>query len=290
MGLVSALIVGACVSPLLISALGVSIANRDPVLGGAIMFALALGMGVILIAVGVGLGSLLPKAGAWMDRVKQVFGVLLLAVAIYLLGMLPQVPVLLLWAALLIMAGVYLGATQSLPQGATGWRYLWKGLGTVLMIWGIAALIGGFAGERNIMHPLPDWHRAGGTTEAAGENLFQRVTTLAQIEASLNSARSQGKPAILDFYATWCTDCVRMEKGVFTDAEVRARLKDFMLVQADVTENDDGARAIKDRFGVFGPPAILIFGPDGNERRELRFYGYKSVDVFLAHLAAVEPN
>jgi thiol:disulfide interchange protein DsbD len=259
-------------------------------LGGLIMFAMALGMGVILIVVGVGLGSLLPKAGAWMDRVKQVFGVLLLAVAIYLLGMLPRVPVLLLWAVLLIVTGVYLGATQTLPQGASGWRYLWKGLGTVLIIWGVAALIGGFTGGHDIMHPLPDWRSSGIATETTGENLFQRVTTLAEVEASLESARAQHKPAILDFYATWCTDCVRMEKGVFTDARVRERLGDFVLVQADVTENDDNARAIKDRFGVFGPPAMLIFDANGNEMRDLRFYGYKSVDEFLAHLAAVGPK
>lgn len=292
MGLISALIVGACVSPLLISALGVSIANRDPLLGGLIMFALALGMGVILVAFGTGLGSLLPKAGAWMDRVKHVFGVLLLAVAIFLLGLLPQVPVLLLWAALLIMTGVYLGATQSLPQGANGWRYLWKGLGTVLLIWGVAALIGGFAGERDVLRPLPDLGRvgAGTATQAADENPFARVTTLAQVEASLESARVQGKPAILDFYATWCTDCLRMEKGVFTDGRVRERLKNFVLVQADVSENDDNARAIKDRFGVFGPPAMLIFGADGQEMRALRFYGYKSADAFVAHLEAAGPN
>lgn len=292
MGLISALIVGACVSPLLISALGVSIANRDPLLGGLIMLAMALGMGAILIAVGIGLGSLLPKTGAWMDRVKHIFGVLLLAVAIFLLGLLPQVPVLLLWAALLIVTGVYLGATQSLPSGANGWRYLWKGFGTVLLIWGVAALIGGFAGERDIMRPIPDWSRvAAGTAAAPADgNVFQRFNTLARIEAALDSARAQGKPAILDFYATWCTDCVRMEKGVFNNARVRERLKDFVLVQADVTENDDNARAIKDRFGVFGPPAMLVFGADGNEMRALRFYGYKSVDAFLAHLAAVGPN
>lgn len=292
MGLISALIVGACVSPLLISALGVSIANRDPLLGGLIMFAMALGMGAILIAVGVGLGSLLPKTGAWMDRIKHIFGVLILAVAIFLLGLLPQVPVLLLWAALLIVTGVYLGATQSLPQGANGWRYLWKGFGTLLLIWGIAALVGGFAGERDIMRPLPDWTRArtATATQAAEGNVFQRFATLAQIETALDSARAQGKPAILDFYATWCTDCIRMEKGVFTDARVRERLKDLVLVQADVTENDANARAIKDRFGVFGPPAMLIFGADGQETRALRFYGYKSADAFVAHLEAVGQN
>ena len=119
------------------------------------MFAMALGMGVILIAIGVGAGFLLPKAGTWMTKVKHVFGVMLLGVAIYLLGILPQVPVLLLWAMLFIVSGVYLGATQSLPAGANGWQYLWKGFGTVLLIWGVLALLGGFAGNRDFMNPLP---------------------------------------------------------------------------------------------------------------------------------------
>ncbi len=289
LGLISALIVGACVSPLLISALGVAISSRDPLLGGLIMFAMALGMGVILIAVGIGLGAALPKAGAWMDRVKQVFGVLLLAVAIYLLGLLPAVPVLWLWAALFIVTGVYLGATQSLPSGASGWSYLWKGFGTVLLIWGVAALIGGFSGGRDILKPLPDW-RASASGEAAAMPVahFERMTSLAKIETALAQAQAQSRPALLDFYATWCTDCVRMEKSVFPDARAQARLKDFALLQADVTENDAEARAIKERFGIFGPPALLVFGADGSELRELRFYGYKTVDEFLAHLASVE--
>ncbi|MEE8215278.1 MAG: protein-disulfide reductase DsbD, partial [Acidiferrobacterales bacterium] len=155
LGLVAALIVGACVAPLLISALGVAIASQDAFLGGVIMFSMALGMGVILVGVGIGAGALLPKAGAWMDRVKQVFGVMLLAVAIYLLGFVPGVPVLLLWSALLIVVAVYLGATQSLPKNAGGWHYLWKGIGTFLLIWGVLALLGGIAGGRDILRPLP---------------------------------------------------------------------------------------------------------------------------------------
>jgi len=155
LGLFSALIVGACVSPVLISALGVAITSQDPVLGGAIMFALAHGQGAILIALGVGAGFLLPRVGKWMDRVKHLFGAMLVAVAIYLLGYIPEVPVLFLWAALLIISAVYLGATQSLPKEATGWQYLWKGIGTFLLIWGTLALLGGFTGNRDILRPLP---------------------------------------------------------------------------------------------------------------------------------------
>ncbi len=296
LGLVSALIVGACVSPLLITALGAAITSRDPWLGGAIMFSMSLGMGVFLVALGIGAGFLLPKAGPWMDQVKHSFGVMLLAVAVYMLGALPQVPVLLLWAVLLIVTAMYLGATESLPAGARGWQRFWKGLGTVILVWGILALLGGLAGERDIFRPLPqqalglftgEASRPAAATPAPGEALFERVTTLAQLEARLGQARVQGKPVLLDYYATWCTDCVRMEKATFSEARVRTALGRFALIQADVTENNDDARAIKQRFGIFGPPATLFFDARGTELKELRFYGFRPPAEFLPMLEKV---
>ena len=155
LGVLSALIVSACVSPLLISALGIAIARADPYLGAAMMTSMALGMGAILIAIGFGVGVVLPKAGIWMDSLKQAIGIVLLGVAIYILGSLPQVPVLLLWGALFVVTGVYLGATQQLPENASGWHHFWKGIGIVLLVWGILALVGGMLGNRDILQPLP---------------------------------------------------------------------------------------------------------------------------------------
>jgi thiol:disulfide interchange protein DsbD len=292
LGLVSALIVGACVSPVLISVLGAAIVAKDPVLGAGIMFALAHGQGMILVALGVGAGFLLPKAGHWMDRVKYVFGVMLIAVAIYLLGYLPQVPVMLLWAALFIITAVYLGATQSLPKDANGWQFLWKGLGTVFLIWGALALLGGLTGSRDILNPLP---LSGGLTvgvpvQASTQptHLFERVTSVKQFDAKLAEAKAAGKPVLLDYYATWCTDCVRMEQATFTQARVRQELQRFVLVQIDVTDpNDPEAKAIKSRFGVFGPPAMLFFASDGTERRTLRTYGFRGPDEFIALLRQI---
>jgi len=294
LGIVSALIVGACVSPVLLSVLGVAITTKDPVLGGGIMFAMAHGQGIILVAVGVGAGFLLPRAGAWMDRVKYVFGVMLIGVAIYLLGTLPQVPVLILWSVLLIVTAVFLGATQSLTKEASGWQYLWKGLGTFLLLWGVLALFGGLLGERDILKPLPLQNLASLTAGTpataaflpAGE-LFHRYSQPKDIEDALARAKREGKPVILDFYATWCTDCVRMEKTTFTDPRVRAALKNYVLLQADVTDNNDASIAIKQKFGVFGPPALLLFGADGSEKKDLRFYGYRNVEEFLALLTKV---
>jgi thiol:disulfide interchange protein DsbD len=296
LGLVSALIVGACVSPVLISALGAAITSKDPVLGGTIMFSLAHGQGAILVALGVGASFLLPKVGKWMDSVKHLFGALLIAVAIYLLGYLPQVPVLFLWAALLIVSAVYLGATQSLPEGAGGWRYLWKGLGTVLLIWGGLALLGGFAGHRDILNPLPlssvvsgAMPVDGGARPVTAERLFDRVASLSDLENRLAAAKAAGKPVILDYYADWCTDCLRMEKATFADARVREQLHNrFVLLQADVTDpNNPEGKAIKSRFGVYGPPAMLFFAANGEEHRVLRTYGFRNVDDFLVLLRKI---
>ncbi len=288
LGLVSAMIVGACVSPLLIVALGVAIASGDPLLGGAIMFAIALGMGVFLIALGFGAGYLLPKAGGWMDRVKQVFGVLLLAVAIYLLGTIPAVPVLYLWAALFIICAVYLGALQSLPEGASGWRYLWKGTGVLLLVWGVLALLGGMAGERDILRPvaLKGGWPGGNAVQAPVHARFERLNSLTQLDQRLAQAQASGRPLMLDYYADWCVDCVRMERATFQDPRVAQLLNDqFVLLQADVTDPADPfSKAVKQRYRVFGPPAMLFFSADGHELTELRRYGFMDADEFLSHL------
>jgi thiol:disulfide interchange protein DsbD len=289
MGMMAALIVGACVSPLLIAALGVAITTGDPVLGGAIMFAMALGMGVFLIALGFGAGYLIPRAGAWMDRVKYAFGVLLLGVAITLLGALPAVPVLFLWSALFIVTAVYLGAAQALPEDASGWRTLAKGAGVFMLSWGVLAMLGAMQGNRDILQPvtLGGVGSGSGATIARAEpaHLFTRVGSIAELDQALAKARADRKPVLLDYFADWCTDCVRMEKSTFANPAVRSALERFALLQADVTDSgSEFGKAVKKRFGVFGPPAMLFFGPDGTERKELRRYGYMAAADFLKHV------
>jgi thiol:disulfide interchange protein DsbD len=290
LGAISALIIGACVSPVLVTALGNAITAGDPWRGAAVMFALANGQGAILVVIGVSEGFLLPRTGPWMNKVKHFFGVLLIAAAIYLLGALPQVPVMFLWGGLFIVSAVYLGATQALPKEGTGWQYFQKGIGTLLLVWGIVALLGGFLGSRDLLSPLAPLDRAVTQSKrepGTRESLFKPVRSLSGLEAELAQAQRAGKPVILDYYATWCTDCVRMEQSTFLDAKVRETIAArFTALQADVTETTDPeVSAIKRRFNVFGPPAILFFGSDGQERRDLKAQGYKSVAEFLAILS-----
>ena len=296
LGLLSALIVGACVSPLAISLLTVAISQHSPALGAALMVAMALGMGVFLVLLGLGAGFLLPRAGAWMDQVKRLFGFLLLGVAIYLLSGLPEVPVLGLWALWLITAGVALGAThQSTPQ-SSGWLLAAKGLGSFLLLWGAMALFGALEGGVNVLHPLPpaaapvllQGSTSGAAAAATGApTRFHRVTTPADLDRWLARAQAAHRPAFVDFYASWCTDCVRLERETLADARVGQALGPFVLIQADVTRNDAGTQALKQRFGIFGPPALIFFGAGGHERKDLTAYGYMGPTHFVALLQQV---
>ncbi len=297
LGIASALIVGACVSPLLISVLGVAIAQGSPILGAVMMSSMALGMGVVLIAVGFGIESAVPKSGAWMEKVKHVSGVMLLGVAIYLLSFIPEVPVLLLWSVLLIVTAIYLGATQALSPGASGWSYLWKGLGTVMLIWGILALVGGIYGNRDILRPLPELATiASGTgiSEAVtssreSSSIFTKVSSVEELDNILQTAKADGKPVLIDFYAEWCLDCIRLKKTTFKDPEVVAPLVErFVSVEIDVTDTDnDAGREIRKRYGIFGPPAMVFFDASGNRREDLTNYGYVTAKELLALLNQV---
>lgn len=293
MGILSSMIVGACASPVLLSVLGVAIKSQDPVLGALIMFSMSLGMGVILIAIGIGAGALIPRAGTWMDGVKYFFGVLLIGVAIYILTVLPAVPVLLLWGVFFITLGVYLGATQGLPEGASGWRVFWKGIGTVLLIWGVLSLLGGIQGNRDPLNPIDFSAISAARAPAGGGNLqatdthslFTQITSVAELDRELAIARAAGKPVMIDFFATWCTDCLRLEKATFNDPTVQQLMKKFFVLQVNVTDPDDpNTSAVQKKLGVFAPPAILFFKADGNANTASNFYGFKNAKEFAEHL------
>lgn len=297
LGLVCALIIGACVSPVLISVLGIAIASGDALLGAGLMFTMVLGMGLPLIALGVGAGYLIPRAGAWMEKVRQGFGVMLIALAIWFLGTLPQVPVLLLWGGFFILLSVFAGAIQRSNEPLSTGQRLEKGVGIILLVWGIVAIVGGLAGQRDILRPLPPLlfnsvPATGDSAEAVqpariDEPVFIRIADMEQLQQHLVSARSNNRKVLIDYYADWCVDCVRMEETTFADSRVRQKLKaEFVALQVDVTDpKDSRKKQLKSRFGVFGPPATIFLDENGQVLDDKGFYGYMDSEEFLALLA-----
>jgi len=279
MGVLSALIVGPCVAAPLAGALLYISQSRDVVLGGAALFALALGMGVPLLAVGASAGALLPRAGPWMETVKRFFGVVLLGVAIYVVS--PLVPVAVqmgAWAALLIVTGIFLRAIDSLPPNARGFDRFSKGMGMIALVAGIAYAIGALSGSHDLLQPLSGLRARAVRSEATP---FQRVGSLAELEARIVQA---GKPVMLDFYADWCVSCKEMEQFTFPDERVKQRLAGFLLLQADVTANGAEHVALLKRFRLFGPPGIVFFDAGGREIEGLRVIGFQPADKFAAVL------
>jgi thiol:disulfide interchange protein DsbD len=272
MGALSALIVGPCVAAPLAGALLYISQTRDVLVGGSALFAMAIGMSIPLLAIGISAGSLLPRAGAWMESVKRLFGVLMLGVALWMIA--PLIPAALqmaLWAAL----GLCYGAWLLRGRGMVA-----KFAGLVFLLAGAAQVAGLASGARDPLAPLA---RLRGTEHASA---FTRIKSVAELDAALAAAAAAGKPALLDFYADWCVSCKEMEKLTFSDARVQQRFDRMLLLQADVTANDADDKALLKRFKLFGPPGIILF--DGSRGAEAgRVIGYQDADSFLHSLSAL---
>ena len=288
MGVISALIVGPCVAAPLAGALLYISQTGNVVLGGISLFSLALGMGVPLLLIGLSAGALLPRAGGWMEAVKKFFGVLLLAVAIWLVSpLLPELTQMLAWAALLIVSGIYLRAIDPLAANAGGWQRFWKGIGVIVLAIGLSMLASALAGGRDPLQPLSVFK--GGSAAAAQEEAhlaFKRVKTVAELDAVVKA--SAGQYVMLDFYADWCVSCKEMERFTFADAKVQSRLKDVVLLQVDVTGNTADDKALLKRFGLFGPPGIIFYDKAGQEIA-YRVVGYEPAEKFLQSLDKAIP-
>lgn len=283
MGLLSAIIVGPCVAPPLAGALIYLSHQGSPVIGGAALFALGLGMGTPLLLIGASAGQFLPKAGAWMDSVKRVFGILLLGVAIWFMErVLPGPLVLFLWAVLFIVSAIFVGALDTLGSHDTGWRRFYKGLGLVMLAYGAVLIVGASAGANDPLRPLRPLVDKRGA--AANELSFVAIKGPQGLAAGLQAARTQGRVAMLDFYADWCVECKYLERDTFADARVKSTLNNFMLMRADVTANDAEDQMLLKELELYGPPAVLFFDSEGTELRAQRVLGFIGPEAFTEHL------
>jgi len=290
MGALSALIVGPCVAGPLAGALLYISQTRNAVTGGFALFFMAVGMSVPLMLTGLSAGSLLPRAGAWMNSVKKIFGLLLIAVAIWMVSPVFSVTtMMLLWGAFAILCAVFLRVGEALAPGATLIGYVGKMLGLVFFVGGLFELAGAASAGKDVLQPLAHLGLGGGSSQgaentasasAAGAH-FTRVKSLAELDRVLAADK---RPAMLDFYADWCVACKEMERNTFSEAKVGVELGKIRMLQVDVTANNDDDRALMKKFSLFGPPGIILFNNDGKEIPQSRIIGYLPPDAFVTHL------
>ncbi|MBY8607064.1 protein-disulfide reductase DsbD [Burkholderia arboris] len=289
MGALSALVVGACMTAPLFAVLAFIAHTGNALLGGAALFAMGLGLGVPLLVVGVGAGTVLPRAGAWMDGVKVFFGIVLLAAALWIVWPVLAGGLKMVLAALwLLIAAAALGLFTPNAGAASIWRRLGRGVGAALAIWAATLLVGLAAGSTDPVKPLAVLAArtvASGGAATAGAAAAQDGPAFASVRSSgeLDTLlKTSGQPVMLDFYADWCVSCKEMEHLTFTDARVQARLAQLHLVRADVTANNPDDQALLKRFNLFGPPGIIFFDRSGNEIG--RVVGYQAAETFLRSL------
>ena len=283
MGVLSALIVGPCVAPPLAGALIYIGETGDAVLGAGALFMLGLGMGIPLMIFGASAGRWLPRAGAWMEGVRAIFGVGLLANAIWLLSrVIPGPSSLMLWAALFMVCSVYLGVLD-LNASGTGWRLFKKGVGLVSLAYGLILMVGASMGHEDPVYPLRSTSSSVGYSMVADGRAadFRTVRTLAELKGEIESSAREGRPALVDFYADWCIACKEMERDTFSDPRVLSRLSGWRLLRVDVTSNSEQDRLLLREYHLIGPPAVIFHDARGQEIRNLRVIGYSGPDDFL---------
>jgi thiol:disulfide interchange protein DsbD len=284
MGFLSALVVGPCVAAPLAGALIYIGQSGDALLGGLALFIMSLGMGVPLLIIGTTAGKYMPRPGGWMENVTAVFGVLLLAVAVWMLSrILPSFVTMALWSLLIITASIYAGALEPLKEDKSGWMKLFKSAMVILFLYGAALFIGFISGATDPLNPFDKF-----TSKTIGEARKSSLnfTYVANVKAIEQAVKESKAPVMLDFYADWCVNCIEFEKFTFSDARVKEKMQKLTLLKADVTKNSADDKMMQKEFGIFGPPAILFF-KNGKEVEELRLVGYKNADEFLAHLERV---
>jgi len=283
MGFLGALIASPCVSPPLVGAL-IHIAHEGGALrGGVSLFALGLGLGLPLLAFGAFEGRFLPRSGPWMTRIRNGFGVLLLALAIWMLDRIwPGQLTLVAAGLLLLFTGVYLRALDTLSADAGKTERFGKAIGVVLMVYGAIFLVGAIAGGKSVLRPLAPFV---GVAQVESSALpYRAIKTTEDLQRELTQADG---PVLVDFYADWCVTCQELEAFTFSDPQVQQRMRQFVLLRADVTDNDSADQALLASLGLFGPPAILFYADDGEELRSFRTVSYVPAPEFARQLDEV---
>jgi thiol:disulfide interchange protein DsbD len=281
MGLLSALIVGPCVAAPLAGALLYISQSGDALLGGTALFVMSMGMGVPLLLIGASAGKLLPKPGPWMDGTKAFFGVMLLALAIWMLErVIPTHISLILYGILAISSSIHMGALE--PSRAGGWWRLWKSAAWVILLFGVMLFAGGVAKGTNPMNPLEPF--MGGSAIGINQELsFVHVKSIEELEDAVKKSQ---KPVMVDFYADWCVNCKELEQITFKDPKVMALLDAMTLLKVNVTANSNEDKRLMKKFNLFGPPG-LIFYREGKELQPLQVVGYVEPRAFEEHLKKV---
>lgn len=286
MGFLSALIVGPCMAAPLAGALIYIGQTGDPVLGGSALFSMSIGMGVPLLLVGTSAGKLLPHAGLWMDKVKAVFGVLLILLAIWMLDrIVPTIVTMWLTSIVLIVSSVYMGVLSTNKKNTSGKTHLAKGIGLVVLLYGVLLMVGALAGGNSILYPLKG---ITGTQAASSQPLpFVKVTTPDQLEAQLKEAELASKPVMLDFYADWCVSCIELDLFTFSDSSVQQALSHYRVIKVDVTSNDAEAKALNKRYSLIGPPAVIFYNSSGELLPHKTLIGVVDPKEFVNHISDI---
>lgn len=270
MGFLSALIVGPCVAPPLAGALVYIGQTGDAILGGMALFVMSLGMGVPLLAIGIGAGKYMPKPGGWMDSVTKVFGIIMLAIAVWMLDrVLDPTIIMYMWALLLLGAALYLKIYEHI---------LAKLLTTVIFIYGVLAFVGAVSGATNILKPLESFTSSKGMVVQNSQLQFKKIKNIQELDEAI---KASNKPVMLDFWATWCVSCKEFDEITFQDEEVIKTLSKFTLLKADVTKNTQDDKELMKKFNIFGPPGMIFWDENNQEIKTAKIVGYKNPKDFL---------
>ena len=288
MGFLSALIVGPCVAPALAGALVYIGQTGDALLGGAALFVMSLGMGVPLLIVGAGAGKFMPRPGGWMTLVSQIFGVVMLGVAIWMLErIIPPAVTLFLWGLLFSGSAIYMGALEPFKEGIANEKKLIKVFGIVLLLIGLLEIVGAFTGASNPLKPLEKLTSStvlNSETTTQNKTQFKIIKNITQLKEAVKNSK---KPVMLDFSADWCAACKELEHNTFSNQKVEKLMSNFTLLRADVTQNSDEDKALLKKFNLFGPPALIFYDTNGKMLHKYKTIGYKPPEVFIPILEKV---